>query len=221
MPNKALEKIHKRFRIFKGEIYPIHSKGLDRYWNRFQTSHSNSRNVSSEELLPWWFLVPGWIFINKETHARNDQKFMEDILWAQYCIFLSIRILDDIFDNQAKDSNLIFVPYLLQLEADRQFAKYFPNDSPFWKKKNNFNQKTLILIIQTDNLQRNRKTEAKELLKAYADVASVFKIGISAICENEKDFTKLKLFYKFADELAIISQLFDDFYDILEDLKLR
>ena len=48
----------------------------------------------------------------------------------------------------------------------------------------------------------------------------IFKIGITAICEMEKDFTRLKLFYKFADELAIISQLFDDFYDILEDLKL-
>ena len=57
-------------------------------------------------------------------------------------------------------------------------------------------------------------------MQAYADVAAIFKIGITAICEKEKDFTRLKLFYKFADELAIISQLFDDFYDILEDLKL-
>ena len=48
----------------------------------------------------------------------------------------------------------------------------------------------------------------------------IFKIGITAICEADKDFTKLKLFNIFANELAIISQLFDDFYDILEDLKL-
>jgi len=57
-------------------------------------------------------------------------------------------------------------------------------------------------------------------LQAYADDAAIFKIGITAIYQNEKDFNRLKLFYKFADELAIISQLFDDFYDILEDLKL-
>ena len=148
-------------------MYPIHSRELDRYWHRFQPSRSKS-----SELLPWWFLVPGWIVKEKETHVLNDQKFMEDILWAQYCIFLSVRILDDIYDNQAKDSNLIFVPHLLQLEADRQFAKYFPNDSSFWKKKNHFQQKTLISIIQTDKLQRNRKTEVKDLLQAYADVAA-------------------------------------------------
>ena len=78
----------------------------------------------------------------------------------------------------------------------------------------------MISIILTDKLQRKRKTKVKDLLQAYADVAAIFKIGITAICEKKKDFTRLKLFYKFADELAIISQLFDDFYDILEDLKL-
>ena len=56
--------------------------------------------------------MPGWIAKEKKTNVLNDQKFLEDILWAQYCIFLSVRILDDIYDKQAKDSNLIFVPLL-------------------------------------------------------------------------------------------------------------
>ena len=215
MSFKSLERVYKRFKLFKGELYPIHSKELDRYWNRFQLSCSKSSELSS-----WWFLVPGWLVNNKAAHALSDQKFMEDVLWAQYCIFLSVRILDDIYDMQAKNSNLLFVSHLLQLEADRQFAKYFPHDSSFWKRKNDFQQKTLISIVLTDKLQRKRKVKVKDLFPAYADVASIFKIGISAICKKEKDFTKLKLFYKFADELAIISQLFDDFYDILEDLKL-
>jgi hypothetical protein len=176
--------------------------------------------TKSGDLFPWWFSVSSWLSKENKIKILKNKKFLEDILWTQFCIFLSIRILDDIFDNQAKSSNLLFIPPLLQLEADIQLAKYFPNDSPFWKKKNDFQQKTLKGIIHTDKLQRKRKVKIKNLLQVYTDVAAIFKIGITAICEKQKDYKKLKLFYRFADELAIISQLFDDFYDILEDLKL-
>lgn len=175
--------------------------------------------TKSADSFPWWFSVSKWLIKNKAVQ-KQSKKFFDDILWAQYCIFLPVRILDDIYDKQANNSDLLFIPLLFQLEADKQFAKYFPNDSSFWKKKNDFLQKTLVSIIHTDKLQRKRKVKIMDLLHAYAEVAAIFKIGITAIFEMEKDSTKLRLFYKFADELAIISQLFDDFYDILEDLKL-
>lgn len=214
MPNNILENIRRRFLIFKGEIYPIQTNDLDGYGNRF-----SSLQTKQEDFFPWWFSVSSWLVESKVIQKQNN-KFVDDILWAQFCIFLSVRILDDIYDKQAKNSNLVFIPLLLQLEADRQFAKYFPKDSTFWKRKNEFQQKTLISIILVNKLQRNRKTDLKDLLQAYANVAAIFKIGITAIYELEKDIKRLRLFYRFADELAIISQLFDDFYDIPEDLKL-
>lgn len=212
---RLLININRRFTLLNGEIYPIQSNELKRYIKRF-----GSLLTKSGDLFPWWFSVSSWLSKENKIKILKNKKFLEDILWTQFCIFLSIRILDDIFDNQAKSSNLLFIPPLLQLEADIQLAKYFPNDSPFWKKKNDFQQKTLKGIIHTDKLQRKRKVKIKNLLQVYTDVAAIFKIGITAICEKQKDYKKLKLFYRFADELAIISQLFDDFYDILEDLKL-
>ena len=167
MPINIVEIINKRLRIFTRKLYPIQSKELERYWKRFR-----SLQTKSGDLFSWWFLVSSWLDENNNIKVLKNKKFLEDILWAQYCVFLSVRILDDIFDNQSKDSNLIFVPLLLQLEADRQFTRYFQNDSTFWKKKNNFQTKTLTSIILTDKLQRKRKVKVKDLMQAYADVAS-------------------------------------------------
>ena len=170
--------------------------------------------------LPYWHSLPGWILRaqGKNSVARNiPKRFLRDVLWGQYCLFFSIRLKDDLFDQQAHDPLLLFVGEQFALEADRAYSEHFGKTHPFWISYRVFLRQTIEGIVEVYELQRRRRYRRRRLLEAYTRVSAIFKIGSVAVCMRINRPRLLPPVQRVLDELAIAGQILDDFMDIAED----
>src|SRR5207244_2505089 len=69
----------------------------------------------------YWTSLPVWLLKHPRFAAprRGGHAFLEDILWGQYCLFLFVRIHDDLFDRQAQSPALLFMADGLLVESRR------------------------------------------------------------------------------------------------------
>jgi hypothetical protein len=170
---------------------------------------------------PYWLFFPAWLL--RSYHRRGiakhvDGSFLGDILWGQYCLFLCVRIQDDLLDGQAHSHALMFVSDQLLIEGQRVFAKHIPRTSRFWKMERQCLEMTTAAIVSADNLQRSPAARPQTLLPHYARIAEVFKVGPAAVCTvagRTRDFGRISLF---ADNIAVVSQIMDDVDDVVEDV---
>ena len=177
--------------------------------------------TSDRQMLPYWHLLPKWLAekYNRESSDSIPRQTLDDILWAQYCVFLSIRIKDDLFDGQGISTPLFFVADQFLAEAGVAFNTFFRHSHSFWKTFTGCLQETTVAICELDSMQRRRRVSLKELRAAYVRLSSVFKLGSAAVCHlagRENDRAPVEAA---ADHLAIAGQVLDDFQDIGEDLK--
>ena len=150
---------------------------------------------------------------------KTARTFLDDVLWAQYCLFLFIRIQDDILDRQAISPALIFGSDQFLFEAERVFLKYFDRASIFWDWYRMYLRKTISAILEVDWYQQSPRTSPKWLLNTYARVDSIFKIGPMAVCSHYNQMSDFPYVDKFADETAMAGQILDDLADLVEDLE--
>ena len=167
----------------------------------------------------FWSLFPRWLLDDPRfAPARGDRRrLLNDILWAQYCLFLFVRMHDDLFDGQAQSPSLLFVADQLLIECETTLARHFP-DMPFWRLFRNSLNTTLQGILKVDALQQRPGAMNRRSLTLYADVSAIFKVGAGAVCVGSsrlREFTQLS---RFADEIAIAEQILDDLFDVDEDL---
>jgi len=151
----------------------------------------------------------------------DSRNFLNDILWGQYCLFLFVRIQDDLFDGQADSPSLLFASDQFLFEAECTFSNHFRCESPFWDIYRRCLQSTTRAIVYVDRLQQTQSSSPQKLLAEYAWVCAIFKVGSVAICakfNRMKDFTRVAAF---ADEMAIAGQILDDLEDIEEDLQRK
>jgi hypothetical protein len=172
--------------------------------------------------LPYWILLPIWL-TEKYNQGRKSKpisrRFLNDVLWGQYCLFLTIRIQDDLYDKQADGFSLIFAADQFLIEAYDIFSGHMGNSKPFWKIYRDCLEETTHGIIEVDKLQQASNPRLKRILDGYSTVSSIFKIGSAAICCKAgrlRDYPKVA---EFADGMAAVGQVFDDFQDIKEDLE--
>lgn len=167
----------------------------------------------------YWLSLPGWLagHPRRAGRGRADSAFLRDVVWGQYCLFLFVRIHDDLFDGQARCPALVFIADDLLVEAERSFAKHLPR-GPFWTLFRDLLDTSLRTVLAIDALQRRPGGMGRESLSAYAQLASVLKVGAAAVCvkyHRAKDFARVS---EFADHLAVANQIVDDVYDLEEDL---
>ncbi len=173
---------------------------------------------------PYWIPLPRWLAKKYRKSARSPnimQRFISDVIWGQYCLFLFVRIQDDLYDGQAEFPSLIYASDQFLFEAEAVFSRYFTRTSPFWGIYRHCLRMSTRAIVQVDRLQRSAHAKGGILLEEYAEVASIFKIASSAVCiraRRMKDFVRL---VRLADELAKASQILDDLEDVLEDLERK
>lgn len=146
------------------------------------------------------------------------RRFLNDVLWAQYCLFLHVRILDDLYDQHVQDPSLAYTAQLFKLEADGIFLKYFASARRFWNDYRGYYSKTISAIVRVDRLQQAAGADPKKILSGYMDVCSIFKIGSLAICCYGKRMHLLPDVAAFADALAAIGQAMDDLEDLQQDI---
>ena len=171
---------------------------------------------------PYWILLPQWLH---RRYRRNrfqhppPRAFLRDILWGQYCLFLSVRIHDDLFDGHARLPSLIFAADQLLLEAEQTFSRWMPYESAFWKTYRSSMRETVGAILRVDELQRSPATSPRKLIREYADVNAVLKISSLALCLRYKRLNDVPYVDRFMNNIAVGSQLLDDFRDLAEDFK--
>jgi hypothetical protein len=165
---------------------------------------------------PFWLLLPVWLHATATPRARRAlrSRFLADVCWGQYCLFLCIRIHDDLFDGHASDLRLIFVADHLLVESQRAFAPHVPD--AFWPIYHDLLQTTTSAILEMDERQR-AGAGTRDGLAAHARVASIFKAGAAAVCLATGQRLSYARVGAFADELAIMAQVLDDLEDFVED----
>ncbi len=169
----------------------------------------------------YWLLLPQWLAekINggRKRRAASDA-FVNDILFGQYCLFLAVRIQDDLYDRHARRQSLIFITDQLLLEAGRIFIRHHRRSPGFWPLYHGCLEATTQGIVVADGLQKSMMADPRILLREYARVSSEFKIGSASICIRWNRTADWPAIAAACDRLAMATQIIDDLQDIMEDL---
>jgi hypothetical protein len=199
-------------------------RAFQSYWTGLCVSR-NGRMRSGEEQAAgkYWLLLPSWL---DHRHARilpatteGLSPFVSNVLWGQYALFVAVRIQDDLFDGQANPPILVFAADRLLLEAEEAFRRASDLPPDFWKVYQDCRQATSQAIVETDLLLQKESTSSDALLKEYAAVSSIFKLGSAAVCFRAgrlEDFVHAE---RFCDEMAQVLQILDDLEDVVDDLE--
>ena len=145
------------------------------------------------------------------------QRILEDLLWAQHCLFLAVRLQDDLFDGQARQASLLFASDQFLVESQRVFAEDLGAGPAFWRVYRQCLRDTTLAIVEADRLQRCRRGAGADLLEAYSRQASIFRIAPAWIClrfHRWKDYPRIA---RFLDAIAAADQILDDVVDMEED----
>jgi hypothetical protein len=150
--------------------------------------------------------------------SRSARAFLLDILWAQYCLYLAVRIKDDLLDGQVKDTRLSFAADEFARAAGETLLRHFMDNGEFWNYHRRCVRTTLRGIHRVRILQKNRTAGTRGMTHGYAETSSIFKVGIAAVCIATGHQRLLRRLGRAVDRIAIGSQILDDVRDILEDL---
>ena len=160
---------------------------------------------------PLWLLAPAWLLAE-----RRDRSCLADILFAQCCLFLAIRLHDDLVDRQVQGAWLIFVGDDLFVEAQSQFARHI-DEQAFWSQFRRATTRTLHAIAEVDRLQTQPSGMPASARLLYGNVSAILSVGVAAAFARRKRLADYAGFERLFDDLAIASQLLDDLEDIEED----
>lgn len=170
---------------------------------------------------PYWLLFPVWL-ARKYARAPSDRigkVALNDILWGQYCVFLSVRIKDDLYDGQTSASSLLGAADYFLTEAYNVFSRHIANGDRFWDMFSENLNETSQAIIEVDAMQRLRRVSLARMRDGHARVSSIFKIGSAAVCCLTDHPDHMTHVAEASDRLAIAGQILDDFQDMEEDFR--
>jgi hypothetical protein len=164
-----------------------------------------------------WLLLPEWLSTRLALASSSaERRFLADVQWAQYALFLFVRIHDDLVDRQARSSWLIYAADRYLVESETAFARHV--STAFWPLFRTLVRQTLDGIAEADALQRGVRTPRAALLDAYTRVSSIFKAASAAVLMRHGRLRLLPRAARFQDHLAVASQILDDLVDLDDDL---
>jgi len=203
---------------------PSIRRELNRYIRRFyRKGGCENAGLNDIHRQPYWFLLPTWLRkkYNHNTSSRISKKVLDDILWAQYCVFLSIRIKDDLYDGEEIASPLFFAADQFLSEACDVLFRHLKGVPRFWPIFTGSLKETITAFWEVDALQQRDRVSLTRMKIGYARVSSIFKIGSAAICHLAGHGRDISTVESATDELAIAGQMLDDFHDMNEDLSRK
>ncbi len=171
---------------------------------------------------PYWIILPFWLaeaFHGKKLARAIGRRFIDDILWGQYCLFVFIRIQDDLFDKHTERFSLIYASDLFLFEAERVFSKYFHKASAFWNIYRSCIVETILAIASGDSMERKPVRNRERLLSAHGRTSTICNVAPAALClkgGRMKDFKRISVF---ATEMMKTGAIVDDLQDLEEDLE--
>ncbi len=170
---------------------------------------------------PYWILLPFWL---AEKFTQNGARglgrhFLDDISWAQYCLFVFTRMQDDLFDKHTHQLPLLYAADGFLFEAERVFLRYFPKNSPFWEIFISGIEETIFAVARADDLEKTSVRSNTKLLSSYGDTAAICNIAAAAVClkaGKKRDISHITMFSK---EMMKAGAIVDDLRDIEDDLR--
>jgi hypothetical protein len=165
-----------------------------------------------------WLLLPQWLAASTGAVRRKGaERFLRDVLWGQYALFLFVRIHDDLVDHQARSPWLAYVGDRYLVESVAAYAPHTGGE--FWPLFWALVTETLDAIAEADRLQRRARPDRRALLAAYARVAAIFKVGSIAVLQRARRMDLYPAVSRFKDHTAMAGQILDDLDDLDEDLE--
>ncbi len=201
---------------------PAMRQEFHRYIRRFyRETHSRTECDDPVRSQPYWLLFPAWLArkYGRMSSNRLDKGTLNDILWGQYCVFLAVRIKDDLFDGQTSASCLLGAADHFLAEGCKVFSRHVPNENRFWDFFSGYLKETSVAIIEVDAMQRRRRVSLTQMRDGHARVSSIFKIGAAAVCCLANHPDHMNCISEAFDKLAVAGQILDDFQDIDEDFR--
>jgi hypothetical protein len=180
------------------------------------------RRSSAQRFLDqkYWTVIPNALARVRHGGRMPTESFLDDVLWGQYCIFLFVRIRDDLFDAHVHGRQLQVAADMILEEGTRAFARHFDRQSSFWNAFRTLLAGTQKAIADVDMLQR-RVRSPRVILRLYAKVSAIFKIGLAAVCIQCDRRNQFKQIAACFDEIATAGHIVDDLEDVDEDLRRK
>lgn len=163
--------------------------------------------------LPYWSVLP-YCIAERRALAPAD---IEDILFAQYCVFFAIRLQDDLVDGHRKPGPVISAPSLFLLAGLKALLGCHPAGSKIGEEACRLVRTSLAAIVRSASLQKKRDVSWRVLRRVYAEQNAALKIGLLAASGGSTHSTLYRRISRCADHLAVAGQLLDDLEDIQED----
>jgi hypothetical protein len=160
-------------------------------------------------LLPYWFTPP--------ADRAGDTEFQTDLLYSSFNGYYSIRLCDNIADNDCPPELRKFAPCILYFdsEAIRPYRKHFPTNHEFWALFDQFLAQQAEAST-ADSLLEDVDAETFASLSSKKFTGT--KIPVSAVrYRYQCSEGALQQWLRFVDCLGNFAQFCNDFFDWRHD----
>lgn len=159
----------------------------------------------------YWLLFPEWM-------APEGGEALDDVLWAQYCIYGLLRIQDDVIDGDAPDPHLAVAGNHLALESGRVLRRHFDSESEIWAWYGTAMAQTSDALVAIDRRQGRSQRQGENDLQLFAHLSRCLTVAMRAAVLLVTPEDHWRRWLQVLDHLAIAGQILDDFHDLKGDL---
>jgi hypothetical protein len=186
---------------------------------RAEKNPNHTNDPTSKPELPIWMQIIDTLKDNLESNNSYEKKesMLNDIGWIQYCVLMTYRIKDDLFDSDLQNNSLVVVPDLFLFEAIRSLQKFYESSNPFWDWYLKVIESSIIHFLKIGQIQKNVYTNPVTLIELYEKLCSIFNFYIYIIYENSNINASKEELFLFNQKLLSADQIIDDIMDIEED----
>jgi hypothetical protein len=216
----ALRDLSRRFDAFGTSLASRRNPAVSMYLRRYRALLAQWRAAYDPlRMLPHWIALP---VLYAEctrcayTYERRG-RVLRGLLWGQFCMFLAVRLLDDLADGQAADAALAAAARDCMAEADRAFAASLGDDGR--ARARAALAGSLRAIPRTVALQTLARPPLGALLRTYRQVNALFKPVPHFLALRNGEPAHARALAPCYDELAIGLQLLDDLEDLRGDFR--
>lgn len=174
--------------------------------------------------LPFWYHLPGWLanyYASTSDSYREEVPldFVQDVLWAQYCIYCYIRIQDDVCDGQLNKPSYLFYGNRFLIETQKILTRHFTISDQLWVLYHELLVRTSMGILAGEAKQLNPDSPPEELLTNYCEAGAIFNLGAAATCYKYHRMDVYQSITEYTADMTIAGQIVDDILDVEEDLR--
>lgn len=172
---------------------------------------------SLAERPPYWLVLPCELAAAWVAGGELPEEDLDGLLWGQFCLFLAIRLQDDLLDGDVEDAALQFVANRFLVESLEAFERAeLPPE--FRRELRRCIRATSDGILAVQKLESRWGGFGEAHLPLHAEASAVLRVGAAAVCFRLERPGDLSWLEEVSDRLVVVGQICDDLKDLAEDL---